>query len=179
MTTFEGEPVMGDITRRVVSSLKVTAGYAAVYFVLDLLKVGLGGREVLHRWHMTLPTMIAFYGFAVITVGAIGGLLLPLARYTWGAASVGFLALLPMSYLGFDIVLPASASISARLVLTVLFSGVYGILGGLYLLRGGAAFPVSAGAEGGGGHRIWWYIAALIGAIMFLWADLRFHLVNK
>jgi len=149
-----------------------------VYFALDLARVAVGRGELLARWHFTLVGMVAFYLCGGISVGVLIGLMLPLVKNSTGAAIVGTLALLPASYFMFTVMLPNDEDRSAVLVLTAIFSVLYGSLGGVYF---GQKLFGTGDAESSSKSRITTllYVVALGVAVVLLWLDLRFHIINK
>src|SRR5438552_404530 len=99
MTTFRTNLGVG-VTR----GLAIGAFFAAGALVLRLVN----GSRFLDDNHVSLLGLIAYDVLAGAATGAIVGSLLPLAsRSSIGAALVGFVAMLPASFVGMLIVTPS------------------------------------------------------------------------
>src|SRR3989440_10651494 len=107
MTTFRTNLGVG-VTR----GLAIGAFFAAGALVLRLVN----GSRFLDDYHVSLLGLIAYDVLAGAATGAIVGSLLPLAsRSSIGAALVGFVAMLPASFVGMLIVAPRSEEHTSEL----------------------------------------------------------------
>lgn len=123
---------MSRVLDRMHRGIRVSLYYAGIYFALAVVQVAATKGRVLGEWGFSLLGLVAFHLFAGVSTGLIIGLLAPLARFRVGAAAVGFVALLPLSFMMFSIMVPPEDKAGAMPWLPLSFAAVYGILGGLY-----------------------------------------------
>lgn len=83
---------------RIRIGLEWGASFAAVYSAYVTLLWLLRGEGPFERADTTLGKVILAYFLAGLVGGAVFGLLLPMGRNRWGAALLGFLVALPVTY---------------------------------------------------------------------------------
>lgn len=107
--------------------------FARRYLIYGIVLLVVGGPTLLKRNHITTIGLVALYLLGIPSIGVIAGALRPLCRTSLGAACVGVVAVLPMILTTVMLVSPPEFGIGLRAGVTLGFSAVYGVVGGLYL----------------------------------------------
>ncbi len=136
---------------RVLISVLVGLITATVVSVIAALSAVLGGGGLIARMGYTLPGLIAMYLVAGIALGAVVGVLLPLARKSsWGAIVVGAIAGAPL-YAAFALPSESVETWLGYLPWYVAFGSVGGAIAGPWIrksmLNGSRAHSTQRGPE--------------------------------
>lgn len=107
--------------------------FAKRYLAWSIVVIVFGGLTALKQHRLTLLGIAVTYGLGIPSIGAIVGALRPLCQSSLGAALVGMVAMIPMTFFVGFMVLPRSLSLGVDFTICLGLSIVYGGVGGLYL----------------------------------------------